>query len=134
MKKNIFLIILPIFLIISCSQSNFTNTITKKTDILPVLLVSMSDSVKVGQPVSITLRAVGYSSCWKNLRQSMRQPTDHHILFTAIGDFESTGECSDNIVHKDSTFNFTLPKAGRYYFQLNESPNPVIIDSLQIVN
>jgi len=134
MKKNIFLIILPIFLIISCSQSNFTNTITKKTDILPVLLVSMSDSVKVGQPVSITLRAVGYSSCWKNLRQSMRQPTDNHILFTAKGDFESYGSCNDILIEKDSIFNFTLPKAGKYYIQLNESPLKVKTDSIQIIN
>jgi len=132
MKKNIFLFILPIFLIISCSQPNLT--ITKKTDNLPVLLVSMTDSVKVGQPVSISLRAVGYNSCWKNLRQSMKQPTENHILFTAKGDFESYGACNEIIVGKDSVFNFNLSKAGKYYIQLNESPLKVITDSLQIIN
>jgi len=130
MKKNIFLIIFPIFLLLSCSQPSYT----KRTDFLPVTLISMTDSVKVGQPVSISLNTEAPNGCWRNLKLYMRQPSDNHILFMAKGDFESTGDCSDNIVHKDSTFNFTLPKAGKYYLQLNESPNTVIIDSLQIVN
>ena len=130
MKKIIFPIILPIILLISCSQTNYM----KKTDFLPVTLESMTDTVKVGQPLSISLRAEAPSGCWKNLRHYMSQSTDNHILFVAKGDFESTGDCSDNIVQKDSTFNFTLPKAGKYYIQLNQSPNPVTNDSIQIIN
>ena len=134
MKKTIFLIILPIFLVLSCSQPNLTNTITRKTDFLPVTLVSMRDTVKVGQPVSINLKAVATNGCWRKLRHSMSQSTDYHLLFTAKGDYESSGECSDNLVQKDSMFNFTLPKAGKYYIQLNESPLKVKTDSIQVIN
>ena len=130
MKKNIFLIILHIFLLISCIQPNYMKT----TDFLPVTLESKTDTVKVGQPVTIRLRAVAPNGCWKNLKHYMRQPTDNHILFVAKGDYESTDECTAILVEKDSVFNFTLPKAGRYYIQINESPLTVITDSIQIIN
>jgi len=130
MKKNIFLLILSIFSVLSCTQPSYT----KKIDFLPVTLISKPDTVKVGQPVTISLSAVATNGCWSNLRQYMRQPSENHILFMAKGDFDSTGDCTDNLVQKDSVFNFTLPKAGKYYIQLNESPITVTIDSLQIIN
>jgi len=130
MIKKIFPIILPMFLFISCIQSNYM----KKTDFLPVTLESMTDTVKVGQPVTIRLSAVAPNGCWKNLKHFMSQSTDNHILFVAKGDFESTGACTDNIVQKDSVFNFILTKAGKYYIQMNQSPNTITNDSLEIIN
>jgi hypothetical protein len=94
----------------------------------------MTDTVKVGQPVTISLNVEAPNGCWKNLKHYMSQSTDNHILFVAKGDFESYGDCMDNLVQKDSTFNFILTKAGKYYIQMNQSPNPVINDSIQIIN
>jgi len=117
-------------LLVACEtpEDEFKGTIP-----LEIKEVSIPESGQVNGEVPILAYVEATNGCFKDLKIMLRQVGSQHYLLRATSFFESSNTCPAAMVSLDTTIIFKPTFAGEYYFQTNEDPFVVYMDTL-IVN
>ena len=128
MKPSFFMPIL-IVLIAACSGIEQSQSTRYPINISKALIPSTG---QVNLNIAIALQAEAPSGCWNDLKINLNKVDDHHFLFIATGQYTTKGACPEVMIYQDTIINFKVATAGKYYFQINESPYPVTGDTLEV--
>lgn len=95
--------------------------------------ILVQETAQAGEEVGIHVYAVAPNGCFENLKIGLRQIGPNYYLFRATGDYDSNDQCPAVTVSLDTTINFTPPSVGTFYFQANEQPFPILMDTLTVL-
>lgn len=85
-----------------------------------------------GQDVEISVRANAANGCYGIHKISMTRIDEYHFLFEAWAIHDSLAICTQATIWKDTTFLFKPILSGKYYFEANEAPYPIMRDTLVV--
>ena len=94
--------------------------------------VTIPEFGQVNQEIEILAYAEAANGCFKNLTITLRQTASHYYLLRGTSHFESANTCPAVVVSLDTTIIFKPTAAGTFYFQTNEDPFNIRLDTLVI--
>jgi hypothetical protein len=93
---------------------------------------SLPTYVRVGETAEILVKANAPNGCYSKLLVKMSASVNRKILIRSTAVYQSSGTCPEVVIEHDTTLYFTPVLEGEYYFQFNESPLPIYLDTLKV--
>jgi hypothetical protein len=94
--------------------------------------VLIPETGQVNDDIQIQAYVEAANGCYRDLEITLRQVSSQSYLLRATGYFESAGVCPAGIVSLDTTIIFKPTAVGTFYFQTNEEPFVVQLDTLTV--
>jgi hypothetical protein len=95
-----------------------------------VFVVDIPENAQVNEEVEIKLRVNGPTGCWENLQANLVTVKSRHFLIRGTGVDYAPEVCNALALHQDTTIIFIPNVPGEYYFQTNEDPFVIELDTL----
>ena len=124
----------PLMLLLGClftdcetPENEFEGTIP-----LEIKEVTIPETGQLNSNIQILAYTEASNGCFKDLKITLREINSQFFLLRATSFFESTNACPAGMVSLDTTIVFKPASAGTYYFQTNEDPFRVKLDTLVV--
>lgn len=103
--------------------------------ILPINIeeILVQETAQAGEEVGIQVYAVAPNGCFEDLKITLKQTGSNYYIFRATGYYDSNEICPPATSSLDTTISFTPATAGTFYFQANEEPFPILMDTLTVL-
>ena len=99
---------------------------------LEIKEVTIPETGQVNSDIQILAYTEASNGCFKDLKITLRQISSQFFLLRGTSFFESANTCPAGMVSLDTTIVFKTASAGTYYFQTNEDPFTVKLDTLVV--
>lgn len=127
-NKNILLLsTVVICFAVSCTDTEIGSRVP-----INISNIEIPQEGQVNTIVEIKATAQASNGCYEDLKIIFNKIDSAHFLLKATGLFQTNGVCPLVIISKDTTIDFKSLRTGKYYFQINEYPFPVLFDTLEV--
>mgnify|MGYP006297536353 CR=1 FL=1 len=137
-KNNLlFITILGLMLLIfitifSCDPESETHI--KRVDIVPITYFFAPDSATTNDTIQLSATARIENSCWRDLFFNFYVISDSSFVLKAYGTYESFGECTSEIVQKDTIIEFSAEEKGLHKFFVYRDAYSYTVDTLIVTD
>ena len=93
---------------------------------------TVADTGVVNEDIEAEITVVATNGCYSDLRVELEQRDANHFIVKGVALNHKWPACADVMVYRTGKLTFRAATAGLYYFQMNQAPFDIRIDTIVI--